>query len=175
MPPVPKREPQQFCRQCGEPRDASWPKWSRKCPRCVNDSRATWWRRAQKRYQNAQHKPLEPPRRVISLWQAAHGSPKPAKPEPDWTYRAWIRTQKCIVQIATGSDADCNGVIECCHVGTVGARHGDLGNCFPACYKHHRCGQHMKGIESWPKLYGLDLDAEGEKYLRAYLIEEMGE
>ena len=74
--------------------------------------------------------------------------PKPAKPERNPVYRAWIRTLACVVPRCRSRD------IHCAHVRVK--RYGpDVGNCVPLCARHH--DEQHKGIKTFQRKYGLNL------------------
>jgi hypothetical protein len=80
----------------------------------------------------------------------------------DEAYREWIRSLPC--QLARPS---CFGPVQPAHVQTRGAGGLDRGNIVPLCAMHHQ-RQHLLGIKSFQRVYGLDLAAIarnlGERY-----------
>ena len=73
---------------------------------------------------------------------------------PDLPYRAWIRTQPCII---CGRDA------EPCHVRSRGAGGTDLGNIVPMCRIHHT-EQHKIGIKTFQAKWRVDMVALALQY-----------
>ena len=73
---------------------------------------------------------------------------------PDLPYRAWIRTQPCII---CGRDA------EPCHVRSRGAGGTDLGNIVPMCRIHHT-EQHKIGIKTFQAKWKVDMVALALQY-----------
>lgn len=58
-----------------------------------------------------------------------------SKRDRDWTFMAWVKTQRCMWHVLGG----CEGVIEADHAGrrSVGRKAPDR-TCVPACSLHHR-------------------------------------
>lgn len=86
----------------------------------------------------------------------------------DEAFREYVRGLPCVL---IGRQRHvCDGPVECCHVRTRAAAGSDRGNCFPCC-RHGHNRQHLTGIESFQKFYGLDLPALARRLEAEYLKE----
>lgn len=71
----------------------------------------------------------------------------------------FVRETGCVVANQSGSTAECIGPVQHCHRKSRGAGGGWKNNSFGGCLGHHN-EQHMVGIKTFERMYGLDLDLE---------------
>jgi hypothetical protein len=95
----------------------------------------------------------------------------------DPKYAAFVRSQPCILMgrshflagIRAGEFRHiCWNRTEACHVKSRGAAGSDRANLYPGCRAAHD-SQHMKGVSSFGKRWGIDLKAEAVKLYARYL------
>jgi len=107
----------------------------------------------------------------------------------DPAYRAWVRTQHCVVhgRVLTNAGLQqlraffspevrywhgCEGPIEGCHVKSRGAGGSDRGNMVAMCHRAHQ-EQHACGIKSFQARWGVDLQAEAQRLWDLYMLDQM--
>lgn len=92
----------------------------------------------------------------------------------DRAYEKWVRAWPCVVAVALGTTAGCEGPVEFSHLdhsGMGGRKVRSLGNGFPACGAHHRgldTGFHGIGVTTFQLKYQLDLPKICLRLLKYY-------
>lgn len=105
----------------------------------------------------------KPPKRSTKRIKV-RGKPR-FKGRVDEAFREYIRGLPCALRFDF-----CSGGTECAHVKPRSIGGTDRGNCVPLCRRHHSA-QHLMGIQSFQRYYGLALAKLAAEYGGRYTRE----